>query len=40
VVTRQAVENRWYEAGNALLQSPQAGDLMVAATTELLDAIA
>jgi len=36
VVTQQAIDNHWYEAGNALLQSPQAGDRVVAATMELL----
>jgi hypothetical protein len=37
VVTRQAVEERWYEAGNALLQSPDAGDRVASATLELLE---
>jgi hypothetical protein len=36
VVTREAVEGNWYEASNALLKSPEAGDLIVEATLELL----
>lgn len=36
VVTQQAVDQNWYEAGNALLKSPDAGDRIVHATLELL----
>jgi len=39
VVTQQAVDNRWYEAGNALLKSPDAGDRIVEATLELIEQI-
>jgi hypothetical protein len=37
LVTREAVERRYYEAGNALLASPAGGEQLVRATTELLD---
>lgn len=36
VVTQEAVDRQWYEAGNALLKSPEAGQQVVAATLELL----
>jgi hypothetical protein len=36
VVTQEAVDHSWYESGNALLKSPDAGDRMVEATDELL----
>jgi hypothetical protein len=36
VVTAEAVERQWYEASNALLQSPDAGDAIVAATLPML----
>ena len=37
LVTQEAVEHGWYEAGNSLLASPEAGDGLVRATAELLD---
>jgi len=36
IVTQEAVDRRWYEASNALLQSPAAGDRVVEATLDLL----
>lgn len=36
VVTQQAIDHNWYEAGNALLQSPDAGRIVVEKTIELL----
>jgi hypothetical protein len=36
LVTQEAVDKGWYEAGNALMQSPAAGRLLVAATLRLL----
>lgn len=39
LVTQAAVEGRWYEAGNALLRSPDAGNDLLAATRALLDEI-
>jgi neutral ceramidase len=37
LVTREAVEQGYYEAGNALLASPEGGEQLVAATIALLD---
>ncbi len=37
VVTQEAVDHNWYEAGNALLKSPDTGDIILAATLELID---
>jgi hypothetical protein len=36
LVTQQAVDQNWYEAGNAIFQSPAGGDLIVTATLEIL----
>lgn len=36
LVTQQAVNENWYEAGNAIFQSPAGGDLFVDATLKLL----
>lgn len=36
LVTREAVEGNWYEAGNAMVSSPESGDILLAATEELL----
>jgi hypothetical protein len=36
VVTQQAVDGGWYEAANAILQSPESGDRIVEATLRLL----
>lgn len=37
LVTREAVEQGWYEAGNAIFKSPESGEMLLAATTDLLD---
>ncbi|MGN6627266.1 MAG: hypothetical protein ACTHLN_11670, partial [Tepidisphaeraceae bacterium] len=39
VVTQEAIDKHWYEAGNALLKSPDAGDRMVSATRELIESL-
>ena len=39
LVTREAVDRRFYEAGNALLASPAAGELLVGATRRLIEKI-
>jgi neutral ceramidase len=36
LVTQQAVDENWYEAGNAIFQSPTGGNLFVDATLKLL----
>jgi hypothetical protein len=39
LVTQEAVEQGWYEAGNSLLNGPRAGQILVETTERLVSSL-